>query len=139
MTAKADFTDVTAEDNPDWRIDLNDEVIGRWRTDGDRTGDVTLIWGLPLVRGAVAVTAELDGELLDQAPVRDGRFTLVAVDAIRGFGDDLFVTVRLWDRSRARGRGRRPLRRSRGGRRRGESRSSALRRCAAAAGRRLRR
>jgi hypothetical protein len=99
VTAKADFTDVTAEDNPDWRIDLNDEVIGRWRTDGDRTGDVTLIWGLPLVRGAVAVSAELDGELLDQTPVRDGRFTLVAVDAIRGFGDDLFVTVRLWDRS----------------------------------------
>jgi hypothetical protein len=99
VTAEADFTDVTAEDNPDWRIDLNDEVIGRWRTDGGRTGDVTLIWGLPLVRGAVAVTAELDGELLDQTPVRDGRFTLVAVDAIRGFGDDLFVTVRLWDRS----------------------------------------
>jgi hypothetical protein len=99
LTAKADFTDVTAETNPDWRIDLNDEVIGSWRTDGDRTGDVTLIWGLPLVRGAVAVTAELDGELVDQAPVRDGRFTLVAVDAIRGFGDDLFVTVRLWDRS----------------------------------------
>ncbi|MFL5870742.1 MAG: hypothetical protein ACJ75R_06650 [Solirubrobacterales bacterium] len=98
LTAKADFTDVTAEENPDWRIDLNDDVIGAWRTDGNRTGDVTLIWGLPLVRGAVAATAELEGELLDQAPVREGRFTLVAVDAIRGFGDDLFVTVRLWDR-----------------------------------------
>jgi len=98
LSAKADFTDVTAEDNPDWRIDLNDDVIGGWRTDGNRSGDVTLIWGLPLVRGAVAATAELDGELLDQAPVKDGRFTLVAVDAIRGFGDDLFVTVRLWDR-----------------------------------------
>jgi hypothetical protein len=97
--ATADFTDVTAEDNPDWKIDLNDEVIGKWRTDGNRTGDVTLIWGLPLVRGAVAVTAELEGELLDQSPVREGRFTLVAVDAIRGFGDDLFVTVRLWNRS----------------------------------------
>jgi hypothetical protein len=99
LRAKAEFTDVTAEDNPDWKIDLNDEVIGKWRTDGNRTGDVTLIWGLPLVRGAVAVTAELEGDLLDQAPVSDGRFTLVAVDAIRGFGDDLFVTVRLWNRS----------------------------------------
>jgi hypothetical protein len=98
LTAKADFTDVTAEDNPDWKIDLNDDVIGSWRTDGNRTGDVTLIWGLPMVRGAVAATAELGGELLDQAAVKDGRFTLVAVDAIRGFGDDLFVTVRLWDR-----------------------------------------
>jgi hypothetical protein len=99
LTAKADFTDVTAEENPDWRIDLNDDVIGSWRTDGGRSGDVTLIWGLPMVRGAVAVTAELDGETLDQAPVKDGRFTLVTVDAIHGFGDDLFVTVRLWDRS----------------------------------------
>jgi hypothetical protein len=99
LQAKADFTDVTAEDNPDWKIDLNDEVIGKWRTDGNRTGDVTLIWGLPLVRGAVAVTAELEADVLDQAPVSAGRFTLVAVDAIRGFGDDLFVTVRLWNRA----------------------------------------
>jgi len=98
LRAKADFTDVTADENPDWKIDLNDDVLGRWRSDGGRGGDVTLIWGLPLVRGAVAATAELDGELLDQAPVTDGRFTLVAVDAIQGFGDDLFVTVRLWDR-----------------------------------------
>ena len=60
---RADFTDVTAEDNPDWQIDLNDDVIGTWRTDGDRGGDVTLVWGLPLVRGAVAATAELDGEV----------------------------------------------------------------------------
>jgi hypothetical protein len=98
LDAKADFTDVTAEENPDWKIDLNDDVLGQWSTDGGRGGDVTLIWGLPLVRGAVAATAELDGELLDQAPVTDGRFTLVATDAIHGFGDELFVTVRLWDR-----------------------------------------
>jgi hypothetical protein len=98
LRAKADFTDVTAEDNPDWKIDLNDDVLGSWTTDGGRGGDVTLIWGLPLVRGAVAATAELDGDLLDQAPVKDGRFTLVATDAIHGFGDDLYVTVRLWDR-----------------------------------------
>ena len=98
LRAKADFTDVTADENPDWQIDLNDDVLGSWRTDGGRGGDVTLIWGLPLVRGAVVATAELDGEVLDQAPVADGRFTLVAVDAITGFGDDLFLTVRLWDR-----------------------------------------
>ena len=98
IKAKADFTDVTADENPDWRIDLNDDVLGRWRTDGNRGGDVTLIWGLPLVRGAVAASAELDGEVVDQAPVTDGRFSLVAVDAITGFADDIFVTVRLWDR-----------------------------------------
>jgi hypothetical protein len=99
LRAHADFTDVTAEDNPDWRIDLSDEVIGSWRAEGDRGGDVTLVWGLPMVRGAVAATAELDGEVLDQAAVQDGRFTLVAVDAVRGFGDDLYVEIRLWDRT----------------------------------------
>jgi hypothetical protein len=99
LASKADFTDVTAADNPDWKIDLNDDVIGTWRTDGGRGGDVTLVWGLPLVRGAVAATAELDGEPIDQAPVADGRFTLVAVDAVHGFGDeDLFLSVKLWDR-----------------------------------------
>jgi len=99
LRAHADFTDVTAEDNPDWRIDLSDDVIGTWSAEGDRGGDVTLVWGLPMVRGAVAVTAELDGEVLDQAAVQDGRFTLVAVDAVRGFGEELYVEIRLWDRT----------------------------------------
>ncbi len=99
LRSTADFTDVTAEDNPDWQIDINDDVVGSWRTDGGRGGDVTLIWGLPLVRGAVAATAELEGETLDQAPVTDGRFTLVAVDAVHGFGDDLYLEVKLWNRS----------------------------------------
>ena len=99
LRAKADFTDVTAEDNPDWKIDLNDDVIGAWRSEGDRGGDITLIWGLPLVRGAIAATAELNGEVVDQAAVQDGRFTLVAADAVKGFGDDLFVQVILWDRT----------------------------------------
>ena len=59
---------------------------------------MTLVWGLPLVRGAVAVTAELDGEVVDQAPVQDGDFTLVAVDAVHGFGDEVYLQVKLWDR-----------------------------------------
>jgi hypothetical protein len=58
-----------------------------------------MVWGLPLVRGAVAATAELDGEVLDQAAVQDGRFTLVAIDAVRGFGEELYLEVRLWDRT----------------------------------------
>jgi hypothetical protein len=99
MRAKADFTDVTAEDNPDWKIDLSDDVIGDWRAEGDRGGDITLIWGLPMVRGAVAATAELDGEVLDQGAVQEGRFTLLAIDAVRGFGDDLYVEIKLWDRT----------------------------------------
>jgi hypothetical protein len=99
LEAKADFTDVTAEDNPHWKIDLSDDVIGAWRAEGDRGADITLVWGLPLVRAAIAATAELDGEVLDQAAVQDGRFTLLAVDAVRGFGDDLYLEVKLWDRT----------------------------------------
>jgi hypothetical protein len=98
IQAKADFTDVTADDNPDWRIDLNDDVIGKWHAEAERGGDVTLIWGLPLVRGAVAATAELDEVLVDQTPVHEGRFSLIAVDALHGFGDELYLEVRLWDR-----------------------------------------
>jgi hypothetical protein len=99
LRATADFTDVTAEDNPDWRVDLNDDVIGAWHADGGRGGDITLIWGLPLVRGAAAATAELDSEVLDQTAVEDGRFTLVAVDAVHGFADDLYLEIVLWDRT----------------------------------------
>jgi hypothetical protein len=96
--ATADFTDVLAEDNPDWRIDLNDEVIGRWRGENGRAGAVTLVWGRPLVRGAVAATAELDLETVDQEVVSSERFTLIALDALEGFGDDVFLQVKLWNR-----------------------------------------
>jgi hypothetical protein len=96
--AAADFTDVLAEDNPDWRIDLNDEVIGRWRGENGRAGAVTLVWGRPLVRGAVAATAELDGEAVDQEVVTNERFTLIALDALEGYGDNVFVQVKLWSR-----------------------------------------
>ena len=96
--AAADFTDVLAEDNPDWRIDLNDEVIGRWRGENGRAGAVTLVWGKPLVRGAVAATAELDRETVDQEVVSKERFTLIALDALEGYGDDIFMQVKLWSR-----------------------------------------
>lgn len=95
----ADYTDVFAEDNPDWRIDLNDEVIGRWVGEAGFGGDVTLIWGRPLVPGAVAVTAELEGETVDQEAFTD-RFSLVACDAMDGFGDPIYVEIKLWNRRR---------------------------------------
>jgi hypothetical protein len=96
--AKADFTDVLAEDNPDWRIDLNDDVIGRWRGENGRAGAVTLVWGRPLVRGAVAATSELDAETVDQEEISQDRFTLIALDALEGYGDEIFMTVKLWSR-----------------------------------------
>jgi hypothetical protein len=96
LRAEADFTDVIVEDNPDWQIDLNEEVVGTWRGEGERRGDVTLVWGTPMVRGALAATAELDGEVVDQAPVSDERFTLIALDAVKGFPDELYLEIRLW-------------------------------------------
>jgi hypothetical protein len=96
--AKADFTDVLAADNPDWRIDLNDDVVGRWRGENGRAGAVTLVWGRPLLRNAVAATAELDGETVDQEEISKDRFTLIALDALEGYGDEFFMEVKLWSR-----------------------------------------
>ena len=98
FAAKADFTDILAEDNEDWRIDLNDDVIGRWRGENGRAGAVTLVWGRPLVRGAVAATAVVEAETVDQELISQDRFTLIAVDAMEGYGDELFMEVKLWSR-----------------------------------------
>jgi hypothetical protein len=98
FAATADFTDVLAEANVDWKIDLNDDVIGRWRGENGRAGAVTLVWGRPLVRGAVAATAELDGETVDQEEISRDRFTLIALDALEAYGDDIFMEVKLWTR-----------------------------------------
>jgi hypothetical protein len=98
FAAKADFTDILAEDNEDWRIDLNDDVIGRWRGENGRAGAVTLVWGRPLVRGAVAATAVLEDETVDQELISQDRFTLIALDALEGYGDEIFMEVKLWSR-----------------------------------------
>ena len=98
FAAKADFTDILAEDNPDWRIDLNDDVIGRWRGENGRAGAVTLVWGRPLVRGAVAATAVLEAETVDQEAISQDRFALIALDALEGYGDEVFMEVKLWSR-----------------------------------------
>jgi len=98
FAAKADFTDILADDNPDWRIDLNDDVIGRWRGENGRAGAVTLVWGRPLVRGAVAATAVLEDETVDQELISQDRFTLIALDALEAYGDDVFMEVKLWSR-----------------------------------------
>jgi hypothetical protein len=98
FVALADFTEETAARNPDWRIDLSDEVIGRWRNQKGEPAEITLVWGEPLVRGGVAVTAELDGETVDQCPLdQDGRFTLIALDAVPDFGDVHYLEVAVWD------------------------------------------
>jgi hypothetical protein len=82
--AYADFTSETAEANPAWRIDLNEEVIGRWRGEQGNVADMTLVWGRPLVEHAVVATAELADLAVDQCTLVEDRFTLVAPDAYRG-------------------------------------------------------
>ncbi len=82
--ASADFTDELAESHDEWRMDLCDEVIGRWRGEGARSADMTLVWGTPLVRGGTIATAELADLCVDQCLLADDRFTLIAPDAYRG-------------------------------------------------------
>ncbi len=84
FVAHADFTTETAERNPDWRLDLNDEVVGRWRGEEGNVADVTLVWGRPLEAGGAIVTAELADLAVDQCALVEDRFTLVAPDAYRG-------------------------------------------------------
>jgi hypothetical protein len=99
FAARADYTDETAERNPDWKLDLNEEVIARWRGPDDAAGDLTLVWGGPLVPGGAIVTAELGSETVDQCALPEsGRFTLVALDAVSGLGDDLYLEVMLWNK-----------------------------------------
>jgi hypothetical protein len=82
--ASADFTNETAEENPDWKLDLCDEVIGGWRGEQGRRAAMTLVWGRPLVRGGAIVTAELADLAVDQCALLDDRFTLLAPDDYRG-------------------------------------------------------
>ena len=95
--ARADFTSETAESNPDWRLDLNDDVVGSWRGENGSVADMTLVWGVPLVGGGSIVTAELADLAVDQCPLYEERFTLLAPDNSRGD----YLEVMLWD---ARGR-----------------------------------
>lgn len=89
--ATADATGETADANPDWSIDLCDEVIGSWRGEQGKVAAMTLVWGRPLVTGAVIATAELTDLCVDQCVLHDERFTLIAPDDYRG--DTLEVRV----------------------------------------------
>jgi len=92
LTAYVDFTDETAERNPDWKLDLCDEVIGAWRGQGGEVAAMTLVWGRPLVAGGAIVTAELADLAVDQCELADNRFTLIAPDDYR---HDL-LEIKLW-------------------------------------------
>jgi hypothetical protein len=81
--AHVDLTEETAERNPDWKLDLCDEVIGAWRGQLGAVAAMTLVWGRPLISGGRIVTAELADLAVDQCEVIDERFTLIAPDDYR--------------------------------------------------------
>jgi hypothetical protein len=92
--ARADFTAELAEANPDWKLDLNDDVIGSWRGEQGKRADMTLIWGVPLIPGGAIVTAELANLAVDQCELVEERFTLIAPDNYRSD----FLEVKLWSK-----------------------------------------
>ncbi len=93
--AWADYTPDTADQHAEWKMDVSQEVVGGWRGEADEVAAMTLIWGVPLVRGGALVTAELGDTTVDQSAVSEDRFTLLAPDAYR----DDYLDVVLWDRA----------------------------------------
>lgn len=88
----ADFTDETAEANPDWKLDLSDWEIGHWRGPQGRRGEITLVWGVALEHRGLVVTSELGPTTTDQCALVDDRFTLVSLDNYTGD----YIEVVLW-------------------------------------------
>ena len=92
FAAVVDFTDETADTNPDWKLDLSDQEIGHWRGPESRRGVVTLVWGVALVPNGAVATTELGPTTTDQCVLVDERFTLISLDAYTGD----YVEVRLF-------------------------------------------
>ena len=93
FSAYADFTDETAERNPQWQMDLCDEVVGGWRGPDGAVASITLVWGQALIDGGATATAELGETTADQCALVEDRFTLLAADDFAG----ALLEVRLFD------------------------------------------
>jgi hypothetical protein len=94
--ARADFTGDVAETNPDWKLDLNEMVLGNWRGESGHSAEMTLVWGVPLIPGGALVTAELANHAVDQCGLtEEQRFTLIAADNYRGD----YLDLKLWSKS----------------------------------------
>ena len=90
--ARADYTDETAEANPDWSLDLSEEVLGTWRGPHGRRGEIALVWGVALVPSGAVATAELGPTTTDQCVLAEDRFTLISLDNYTGD----YLEVKLW-------------------------------------------
>jgi hypothetical protein len=93
LYAWADYTPDVAEDHPEWRMDICQEVVGGWRGERGEVAAMTLIWGVPFERRGRLVSAELGDVRVDEAEVEGERYTLLAPDAY----DDAYLDVVLWD------------------------------------------
>jgi len=93
LYAWADYTADVAEDHPEWRMDISQEVVGGWRGERGMVAAMTLIWGVPFERRGRIVTAELGPETVDESEIVGERFTLLAPDAY----DDEYLDVVLLD------------------------------------------
>jgi hypothetical protein len=93
LYAWADYTADVAEDHPEWRMDISQEVIGGWRGERGMVAAMTLIWGVPFERRGRVVTAELGPDTVDEAEIVGDGFTLLAPDAY----DDEYLDVVLKD------------------------------------------
>ena len=105
--AAVDFTDETAEANPDWTLDLSDQEIGHWRGPEGRRGVITLVWGVALVPNGAVATAELGPTTTDQCELVEDRFTLVSLDDYTGDYIEVALSGRRapsWRRVAVRGR-----------------------------------
>lgn len=95
LLAHVDFTEETASANPEWTLDLCDEVVGRWRGYGGDIAAMTLVWGRPLVSGGGYATAELDNVEVDRCELHESRFTLLGPDDYR----DELLEIKLYSRA----------------------------------------
>jgi hypothetical protein len=93
LYAWADYTADVAEDHPEWRMDISQEVVGGWRGERGMVAAMTLIWGVPFERRGRVVTAELGADVVDETEIVGERFTLLAPDAY----NDEYLDVVLMD------------------------------------------
>jgi hypothetical protein len=92
FAALADWTDETAEANPDWQVDLSDQELATWRGPQSRRGDITLVWGVALTHNGVVATAELGPTTTDQCAIIEDRFSLISLDNYTGD----YIVIKLW-------------------------------------------
>src|SRR4051812_12721818 len=83
FAARADFTDELAANHPGGRGDRCAEVMGSWGGEGGHAAAMTLVWGVPQIRGGTIATAELADLCVDQCLLVQDRFTLIAPDDYR--------------------------------------------------------